>query len=798
MAILRGDEQAFGWPGISPRWTAGSKDGVGTAYSDASKVWFTLWRGILTEIYWPSVDKPQTRDLQFLITDGSTFFHEEKRDLDVKTSRIEPHALAYRTLNSDPEGRYSIEKEFVADSRFPCILQHIKVHNSRSHAREIQLFLLFAPHMERGGAGNDAMIVQHAGRELLIAHKDGSWCALGGTVPFKKLSCGFVGASDGWTDIAEHLAMTWQFDQALDGNVALTAELDLEPSKEFTIGLAFGHSLQSAIATLSQSLGFPYEDSRDLSLSDWNATERLFLPLGSHSSDGGKLYKSSTSLLIAHEDKTFSGAFIASLSIPWGERKGDEDLGGYHLVWTRDLVNSAMGVLAAGERDTALRALIYIAATQQEDGGFPQNFWVNGERYWTGVQLDEVAFPILLARRLALEHGLRNFDPYEMVMRAAAYLMIQGPATEQERWEEASGYSPSTLAAVIAALIAAAGFADEHHDTASAHYLRDYADFLESHLEQWTVTNSGTLVKGIPQHYIRILPVDLGDPDASQNPDTATLLLNNQEPGARSEYPAKEIVDTGFLELVRYGVRAANDPIVADSVTVIDHVLRRETPRGPAFYRYNHDGYGQRPDGTGYEEWGVGRLWPLLAGERGHYELAAGRDPRPYLQAMERFATATGLLTEQVWDLKDAPAEWLKFGAPTGAAMPLSWAHAEYICLLRSIHDGKIFGFQPEVAERYIHERGRRNHIELWKPNRHAKTIASGAMLRIQATEEFVVHFSLDGWNEWNEMRSSNTRFGVAFADIHPHAKQGRISFTFFWSDRNEWEGKNYEVTITQ
>ncbi len=102
MAILRGDHHAFGWPGIPPRWTAGSKDGVGTAYADASKVWFTLWRGILTEIYWPSVDLPQTRDLQFLITDGKTFFHEEKRDLDSKMSRVAPHALVYQNAKSRP------------------------------------------------------------------------------------------------------------------------------------------------------------------------------------------------------------------------------------------------------------------------------------------------------------------------------------------------------------------------------------------------------------------------------------------------------------------------------------------------------------------------------------------------------------------------------------------------------------------------------------------------------------------------------------------------------------------------
>jgi len=799
MAILRGERYAFGWPGIEPRWTAGSKDGVGTAYSDASKVWFTLWRGILTEIYWPRVDAPQTRDLQFLITDGESFFHEEKRDLTMEIERLDPHTLGYRIRNCDPDARYSIEKEIVADPRFPCILQRTKIHTNDSYAGKLKLFLLFAPHMDAGGADNEAFIMQHAGRELLVAHKDASWCAVGCTTPFRKLSCGFVGASDGWTDIAEHLDMTWEFDQAVNGNVALTAELDTRETAEFTIGVAFGHSLQSAIATLFQALGFAFQSSQALAVIDWKESEKLFLPLGALAGDGGKLYAGSTALLIAHEDKTFAGAFIASLSIPWGEMKGDEDLGGYHLVWTRDLVNTAMGLLAAGERDIALRALIYIAATQEEDGGFPQNFWVDGDGYWSGIQLDEVAFPVLLAHRLAGEQGLREFHPYELVTRAASYLIIHGPATQQERWEESSGYSPSTLAAVIAALISAACFAENEREDETAEYLREYADFLESHLEAWTVTNTGTLVEGIPRHFIRILPVDLDDPIAPEDPDSAILSMKNQEPGVPAEYPAKEIVDGGFLELVRYGIRAANDPLIVDSVKVIDRVLRRETPKGPAFYRYNHDGYGQHDDGTGFDGWGVGRLWPLLSGERGHYELAAGRDPKPYLQALERFATTTGMLSEQVWDSEASPADWLKLGFPTGAAMPLCWAHAEYIRLLRSMRDGKMFGFVPEVAERYIENRKKRKRIEFWKPNRHVQSIRKSETLRIQAPEPFVLHWSLDHWKSRHETRSSATKLGVEFVDISPHkSSAGNIDFTFFWSVREEWEKTNYEVKITK
>jgi glucoamylase len=208
-------------------------------------------------------------------------------------------------------------------------------------------------------------------------------------------------------------------------------------------------------------------------------------------------FKGGVSVLLAHEDKTYPGAMIASLSIPWGEAKSDQDQGGYHLVWTRDLVSSVTGVVAAGKHDTALRALIYIATSQDEDGGFAQNFWVNGDPYWCGIQLDEVAFPILLAWRMRQENALLNFDFYPLIIRAAGFLVRHGPVTQEERWEEASGFSPATLASNIAALICAGQFARERGDEATAQFLEEYADFLECHIEAWTVTTEGTLVPGI-------------------------------------------------------------------------------------------------------------------------------------------------------------------------------------------------------------------------------------------------------------------------------------------------------------
>ena len=241
------------------------------------------------------------------------------------------------------------------------------------------------------------------------------------------------------------------------------------------------------------------------------------------------------------------------MAIPWGEDKGDEDMGGYHLVWTRDMVQTATALLASGHTETPSRALIYLATCQQEDGGFPQNFWLNGEPYWRGVQLDQISFPILLAWRMNQIGALSDFDPYSMVMGAARKLMLHGPATSQERWEEASGYSPSTLAVNIASLVCAACLARQRGDQASAQFMLDHADFLESHVEKWTVTTQGTLGPGIARHHIRINPVNINDWSPDENPNTGSLVLANRAPGSQYLFAAKEIVDAEILELVRYG-----------------------------------------------------------------------------------------------------------------------------------------------------------------------------------------------------------------------------------------------------
>ena len=323
--------------------------------STASRIWFTIWNGIVTEVYYPTIDRPQVRDLQYLVTDGNSLVHEEE-DLESKVKQIDDRALGYCITNSDPDGRYTITKEIISDPHLTCLLQHTKLSGNEEVLSKLKLYALCAPHLEVGGWGNNAQIAEIGGKKILTAQKGGTWLAIAATIPFTHVSCGYVGQSDGWTDLADNYQLDWQFDRASNGNVALTGELDLEQGYEFTLGLAFGTTIHNAISTLLQSLSTPFPQLQQDFQKQWSRTCDDILPLEKVSGDEGQLYYSSYSLLLAHEDKTYPGALIASLTIPWGESKGDSNSGGYHLVWTRDLVSSAAGLMAAGDNDTALRS----------------------------------------------------------------------------------------------------------------------------------------------------------------------------------------------------------------------------------------------------------------------------------------------------------------------------------------------------------------------------------------------------------------------------------------------------------
>ena len=321
-------ELAFGRPGIAPKWTSSSKEAVGTAYSTSSRVWFTLSHGILNEIYYPTIDRPQIRDMQFMITDGKTFFHTEQRDLDTEIECLEPHVPGHRIIKKDREERYRITKDIIADPHQPCVLVHAKIDGDPAWLDQLQVYVLLAPHVDGGGWGNSARRLTSAGSNVLVAWKGSTHLALGAGPGFLKTSCGYVGASDGWQDLNENFTMDWEFDRAEDGNIALTGQVDLSGSKEFTVGIAFGDGLHAAVTTLQQSLSVPFATHRLRFAEQWHRACPSVRSLEKATGDGGRLYHISHGLLLTHEDKTFAGGLIASASIPWGQAKGDEDLGG--------------------------------------------------------------------------------------------------------------------------------------------------------------------------------------------------------------------------------------------------------------------------------------------------------------------------------------------------------------------------------------------------------------------------------------------------------------------------------------
>jgi glucoamylase len=784
---------APGAPGIEPHWTSSAKDGVGTAYHTSSRLWFTLSHGIVNEVYYPHVDRPNTRDLEFLITDGETFCHEEKRDLEHLVEYPQQNALLYRLTNSDRGGRYRIVKEIIGEPHSSVLLIHTRLEIMDPKLRgKLHLYALLAPHLGGTGKGNSARWRDTEGRKLFQANHKDVHLVFGGAPDFTRRSVGYAGHSDGWQDLMDNFKMDWGFNQAQDGNIALTGEIDLSHGLEFIVALAFGRSAQSAATKLLQALATPFADQRGKYVSQWQRT-RSKGDFSAQTKDGAHLMRLSQCILLAHEDKTFPGAFVASLSIPWGETKDDSDRGGYHLVWTRDMVQTATALLACGRTESALRALVWLACIQDADGRMPQNSSITGKPFWKGTQMDEVAVPILLAWRLQKEGALRQFDPWTLISRAAAYVVLHGPVTAQERWEENAGYSPSTLATIIASLVCAADFARVRKEKMTADFLLDYADWLSSSLEAWTVTNRGELVEGKPRHYLRITPAAPQQDQATADPDNAMIEIAN----GGGSHPARDVVGGDFLQLVRLGVRAADDPLIVDSLAVIDHVLKHDLPQGPCWRRYNHDGYGQKDDGSAFDGAGVGRPWPILTGERGHYELAAGHDPMPFIEAMEKFANAGGMLPEQLWDAEDLPKRHLKFGGPTGSAMPLCWAHAEYVSLVRSCHDGVCFDRIEPVYQRYAKaEKG--SKAEMWTFAHQPQRIGKGKRLRIITGPAATIHWSFDGWATAQDTPTRDSGLGINWADLPTDKPPDgtRVVFTFKWAEANRWEGRDFFVGI--
>ena len=701
--------EAPGAPGDPATWTEADKDGFATADSLDSRVWHTLDDGRLTEVYFPDLGTPSVRDLQFIVSDGETFSVLEREATTHEIELLDPRSLTYRQTNTDHEGRFRLTKTYVTDPGRDALV--VDVRFASLTGEPYQVYVLYDP-----GLTNDGMDDTGTSQRYALLASDGETAsALTAWPRFTRTSSGYLGTSDGWTDLQD-ARMDWAYTSAPDSNVVQTARtaLDGTDTRRMTLSLGFATggdeeaALRTALAARdagSAAPGAGFAAARTAFDAGWHAfLDRMPVPdsVAGHET----LYNVSLMVLAAAEDKTYRGAGIASPSMPWvwGEEvDGGPGItvpsGAYHLVWSRDLYQAATTLLAAGDREGAERAVRFLFERQQlPDGSFPQNSQVDGTQEWTNTQMDEVSFPLILAWQLGMDDG-RTWSDH--VKPAADYVVEHGPFTPQERWENQSGYSPGTMAAEIAGLICAADIARRNGDEQTAQRYEATADRWQADVEDLTVTTNGPYS---PKPYYLRLTKD-GEPDRG-----TTYPIGDGGPSAIDQ---RAVVDTTFLELVRLGVKPADDPVIRNSVAVVDDQLAVDTPNGTFWHRFNEDGYGETLDGgpwrvlppdTPPEDRTYGRIWPIFAGERGEYELLAG-DPASARQRLADIAATANeglMLPEQVWDDRD-PAGQPGFapGEGTFAATPLTWTHAQFIRLAWSIDHGAPVERPAIVACRY-------------------------------------------------------------------------------------------------
>lgn len=798
MALSQADMLDFapGAPGITPRWTSSAKSGVGTALSAQSPLWFTLSHGVLNEVYYPRVDTACTRDFELLITGPDGYFSEEKRDCDSTTEQIEEGVPAFRVTNVARDGRYRIEKLVISDPARPSLMQRITFTPLVGTLADYRVYALLAPHLVNAGMNNSAWISEQRDVTLLYASGRLRYLALGSSLPWRSRSVGFVGKSDGFHQLSETGRLEPQYQRADEGNVAITAEIGFGDENTVDLVLGFGQSETEAGANVLASLRSGWDEALADYCKNWRTWQSGLRDLGRREAGKTNAYRVSTAVLASHRAVDRPGAVVASLSIPWGTSKGDDDMGGYHLVWPRDLVETAGGFLAAGDHREALNILEYLREVQLASGHWAQNMWLDGRPYWRGVQMDECAFPILLAdllKRSGVLKGaaLKRYLP--MVRGAAGYIVANGPASRQDRWEEDGGYSPFTLAVEIAALLAAA---DLLADEDAATHLRETADCWNEQIENWTYVGDPDASFGVAGYYVRMgndVATDIADAGSGMT------VIRNQVID-KSELPTRQVLSPDALALVRFGLRAADDPRIVDTVKMIDATLKVDLPQGPLWYRYTGDGYGEHEDGAAFDGTGQGRAWPLLAGERAHYELCAGRvdEAEKLLKTLEASASAEGLLPEQSWDAEDIAERELFRGGATGSAMPLVWAHAEHIKLLRSLADGAVFDMPPQTYARYV-ESKTPSHLRIWRLNNAITRAPAGKVLRLELTAPGLVHWGLDDWQAATDTRTRDSGLGTHVVDLDiSKVEPGRaVVFTFMWLDGERWDDATFTVQIT-
>jgi len=757
---------APGAPGIRPTWTSSDKDVVTTGLG-VSRVWVTLGHGILNEMYWPETGDPQVRDLGFIVAGASGWF-EVKRVDRYRISLPEPY-IPLPHITHEGDG-YRLVLEVIPDPRRDVVvISYCLVGDG------VRLYALLAPHLNNGGEGNNA----RAGKDL-AAWKDHSALCLATDAGFSRSSAGYVGTSDGWQDFARNGRMTWTYLEALEGNVALIGELN---ANEGTLALGFSTTIVGARTKARSSLSEGYQAIRNRFIAGWQDWGKS-LDIPEAPAEIRREAYLSAAVLKVHTGRSYPGSIVASLSVPWGNSTNSS--GGYHLVWARDCVEAGLALFAAGQIEDARSMLSYLVATQNDDGSWSQNSFPDGRPFWGGVQLDEVAFPVILATKLWEANHLRGLSGVRaMIERAVGYLVQNGPISPQDRWEENAGISPFTLAVQIVALIAAA----EWLEGEQREYVLSLADYWNERIEDWTYVAGGPLAAehGVEGYYVRIGPA------AAQGGLRGRVNVANR---AGESLPATAMVGMEYLHLVRLGLRPAEDQRIVDTLKITEAVLKVITPSGTAYHRYNGDGYGEHADGSPYDGSGIGRAWPLLTGERGHFELQRGSDPVRYLGMMARMTGAAGLIPEQVWDGPPIPERGLQPGKPTGSAMPLVWAHAEFLKLLYACREKRPVELLICV-EAHMRRHPRRGTWH-WCIDAPFDVLPADRDLLIETSEPFCLHLGFDGWQSIEDRFSSPLPFGRHGVRLTRGELGAKVvlHFTMYFIGDARWHGIDYQVRL--
>jgi len=713
-------------PGDHASWTTGNKLAVGTSADTVSKVWFTVAKGITTEVFYPRLDVPNMQDMQYIITDGSSFADLERDATSHVVSMPDEKAMEYTITNTDKRTppKYRITSTYITDAARSTLL--IQTRFQSLDGGHYQLYLLENASIAGGGASNNARwdaansALLSGGTATLPGSSMSIVSALEVAAPngFIAHSNGYSGQpSDCYRDLSAHKTLSNQFDSvASNGNVVQCGQIGgIGADTTFSVALGFGSDAASATAAANQSLAAGFGNRETVYRSGWESyVNGLRAAPASVASDTGRrrAYYVAAMALHAAEDKTFRGASVAGFATPWGDFVNGDSLNeGYHRVWGRDLYEQATGLLAAGDSAQPLRMAQFMwdnqylstntpgSNTTYLAGSFPRFSPVSGtagagpELLGCCEQLDQASFAIVLAWMT----GLTDNVTYQKIKTAANHIRTTGPVTT-ERWEEQQGSSPSSIAAEIAGLVAAADIARQNGDAANASIWESTADAWRSSLPGLTFTTSGFWGGG---HYYERL-------DQTSNPNDASQICFDE-----GCFRAHDIVDFGFLELVRLGIQLPNDANISTSLspTAIasdgNSFVQVAMPNGDVyFHRYEHDNYGE--SNTTCNGWqgdrsqrmnNYGRFWPVLSGERGEYEIANGRSAAVYLQSLAHAANEGYFVPEQVWD--NANFSCFALGRPTGSAAPLNWAEGQFLRLAQSIDAGYDLDTPSVVKAKY-------------------------------------------------------------------------------------------------